>query len=127
MKLFDSELKILSVLWETGPQNARSIARQLETDIGWNVNTTYTIIKKCIAKGAVRRKEPDFMCIPLIQKEEVQKAETEELINKMFDGSSQLFFTGFLKSQRLNSSELEKLKKLIDELKGGGSGGRHAD
>ena len=31
----------------------------LKAEIGWNMNTTYTIIKKCIAKGAIQRTEQD--------------------------------------------------------------------
>lgn len=108
----------MEVLWKDGSQNARQIAKLLNKDIGWNVNTTYTVIKKCIAKGAIRRCDPGFLCIPLIKKEEVQKEETEELINKMFDGSRQMFLAGFLKSQKLDQKEIERLKRLIEELKG---------
>ena len=127
MKLFDSELKVMSVLWEMGPQHACTIAKQLNNEIGWNVNTTYTIIKKCIAKGAIQRQEPGFLCIPLINKEAVQATEIEELIEKIFGGSRQLFFTGFIKSQNLKPSELEKIEKLINEMKGGDPDGNHED
>ena len=55
MKLFDSELKVMEVLWRLGDQTAKQISGILKEEIGWNVNTTYTVIKKCIAKGAVQR------------------------------------------------------------------------
>ena len=51
MKLFDSELKVMDVLWTNGDMPARQIAAILTESIGWNVNTTYTLIKRCIAVG----------------------------------------------------------------------------
>lgn len=55
MKLFDSELKVMDVLWTNGDMPARQIAAILTESIGWNVNTTYTLIKRCIAKNAIER------------------------------------------------------------------------
>ena len=55
VKLFDAELKVMDVLWEKGDTPAREIARKLTEELGWNVNTTYTLIKRCINKGAIRR------------------------------------------------------------------------
>ena len=99
MKLFDSELKVMDVLWTQGEMPARDIVDVLSANIGWNKNTTYTVIKKCIEKGAVAREEPNFLCKPLVTKDEVAQSETEQLIDKMFGGSSELFFSSFLKNQ----------------------------
>lgn len=68
VKLFDAELKVMDVLWEKGDTPAREIARKLTEELGWNVNTTYTLIKRCINKGAIRRSEPGFVCHALIPK-----------------------------------------------------------
>ena len=57
IKLFDSELKVMDVLWKQGDTPAREIARALGEELGWNVNTTYTLIKRCMKKGAIERTE----------------------------------------------------------------------
>ena len=88
IKLFDSELKVMDVLWKQGDAPAREIARVLTDELGWNVNTTYTLIKRCMKKGAIERSEPGFFCHALIPKSAVQEAETDELINKVYDGSA---------------------------------------
>ena len=116
IKLFDSELKVMSVLWKEGDMTAKQISDVLKEEIGWNMNTTYTVIKKCIAKGAIERKEPNFLCHALIEKEEVQAAETEELIGKLFDGSADLLFASLLGSKKVSREQLEKLRKLVDEM-----------
>ncbi|MCI9576203.1 MAG: BlaI/MecI/CopY family transcriptional regulator [Clostridiales bacterium] len=116
-KLFDSELKVLDVLWKEGDLPAGQIAKILKEEIGWNRNTTYTVIKKCIEKGAIQRLEPNFMCRTLVTREQVQHQETNELIDKMFDGSTEKFFAAFLGNNDLSAKQVEHLRKLIDDLK----------
>ena len=48
MKLFDSEWKVMEVLWQKNDRTAKEISLRLADTIGWNKNTTYTVIKKCI-------------------------------------------------------------------------------
>lgn len=117
IKLFDSELKVMEVLWEQGETSARSIVEVLARQIGWNKNTTYTVIKKCIEKGAVERTEPGFICKPLVTRDEVQQSETEQLIDKIFGGSSELFFSAFLKSRGISEEEARRLAEIIREVK----------
>ena len=57
MKLFDSEWKVMEVLWQENDRTAKEISLRLADSIGWNKNTTYTVIKKCIEKGAIERRE----------------------------------------------------------------------
>lgn len=117
MKLFDSELKVMEVLWEQGPKSARDVVDVLSERIGWNKNTTYTVIKKCIEKGAVGREDPGFLCTPLVTKDEVAQSETEQLIDKMFGGSSELFFSSFLKNQGISQADVDRLSRMIKEAK----------
>lgn len=117
IKLFDSELKVMDVLWKEGDRSAKEIAAILREQVGWNVNTTYTLIKRCIAKGAIERSEPNFMCHALIPKEQVQEQETAELIDKVFDGSADLLFASLLNRKNLSAEEIEKLKQIVNNLK----------
>ncbi|MCI9137611.1 MAG: BlaI/MecI/CopY family transcriptional regulator [Lachnospiraceae bacterium] len=117
MKLFDSELKVMEILWKAGEMTAGQIAGILKEEIGWNRNTTYTVIKKCVEKGAIERLEPKFRCRVSVSKEEIQSYETEELIEKMFDGSKQKFFAAFLSEKSLTKEELQQLKELVEQIK----------
>lgn len=117
IKLFDSELKVMDILWREGDTTAKHISDVLKEEIGWNMNTTYTLIKRCIKKGAIERSEPKFMCHALIPKEEVQEAETNELINKIYDGSADKLFTALLGRKKLSAKQIEDLKKIVGEFK----------
>ncbi|WP_270425698.1 BlaI/MecI/CopY family transcriptional regulator [Blautia intestinalis] len=116
IKLFDSELKVMEVLWKEGELAAGQISKILKEEIGWNRNTTYTVIKKCIEKGAIERIEPRFICKAMISKEDVQAYETEELIERMFDGSKKQFFAALLSEKSLTYEELQQLKDLIKQM-----------
>ena len=72
-KLGDAELKVMQVLWRTGGCPARQVAEEMTAAWGWNANTTYTLLRRCVQKGAVRRTEPGFFCTPCVAQEEVQR------------------------------------------------------
>ena len=116
VKLFDSELKVMDVLWKEGDMPAKQISDILKESTGWNMNTTYTVIKKCIAKGAIERREPNFLCHALIARDVVQAAETEELLHKLFDSSPDLLFASLLGHQKLSKTQIGNLRRMVSEL-----------
>lgn len=116
VKLFDSELKVMDVLWREGDTTAKHISDVLHAEIGWNMNTTYTLIKRCIKKGAIERTEPKFMCHALIPKEQVQEAETDELINKIYDGSVDKLFAALISRKKPSAEQIQKLKQIVKDL-----------
>lgn len=116
VKLHDSELKVMDVLWREGPLPARRVAEILEKDVGWNINTTYTLIKRCMKKEAIERTDPGFQCRALIPKEAVQEAETDELINKIYDGSADKLFAALLGRKKLSAEQIQRLRDIVGEL-----------
>lgn len=50
-KLFDSELKVMDILWREGDVTTKYIAQILAEELGWNKNTTYTLIKRCMKRA----------------------------------------------------------------------------
>lgn len=116
IKLFDSELKIMDVLWKHGDTTAKRIAEILKEKVGWNKTTTYTLIKRCIDKGAIERIEPNFVCHPLVTIEQARELETTELINKMYDGATDQLVASILGSRNLSKEEIDRLKQLVNNL-----------
>jgi predicted transcriptional regulator len=115
IKLFDSELKIMEILWKGGDVKAKVIADALHEQVGWSKTTTYTVIKKCLYKGAISRTEPDFVCHALITQAQAQEFETNELINKMYNGTADQLIASLLGSKNLSAKEIERLKRLVHE------------
>ena len=112
-KLFDSEFKLMEILWEKEPVSAKEISIIASDRIGWNKNTTYTIIKKLIEKGIIERSEPGFICRALASRNEVRKEETESLIKRLYGGSRSALFSSLLEDKALSKEEIEELKKML--------------
>lgn len=115
LKLFDSEMKVMELIWSNAPVSAKELSLLAASEMGWNKNTTYTVIKKLVAKGYIRRDEPGFLCTPLITKDEVRRAETQGLIDRLFGGSKKALFSSLLEDEKLSKKELDELRKMIDE------------
>ena len=119
IKLYDSELNIMEYLWRVQEASAKEIAAEMAAQVGWSKTTTYTVLKKCVDKGAVERREPGFQCKPLISREQVQEYETRELIDKLYGGSADRLVASLLGGQTLSGQEIDNLKRLIDSLEQG--------
>lgn len=114
IKLNNSETRIMNILWENGKLPAKEVALEAAARHGWNKNTTYTILKSLIEKDYLQREEPNFVCIPVLKRGEVQRAETRGLIDRLFGGSPGNFLSAFFENEELSDDELAKIKRLID-------------
>lgn len=116
-KLFDSELKVMELLWREGELTAGQLAKLLKEQTGWNRNTTYTVVKKLVEKGVVERQEPGFLCRALISRTQVQRQEATALVGKLFDGSAGAFLSAFLSGKQLSPEEIDRLRQIVEQLK----------
>jgi predicted transcriptional regulator len=113
VKLFDSELKIMEILWENEPISAKELSLLAADRIGWNKNTTYTVITKLVEKSYIMRQEPNFICSSRIKKEDLQISETRNLIDRLYNGSKRAFFASFLNEGSLTTEELDEIRNMI--------------
>ncbi len=118
MKLFDSEWRVMDILWQQNDLTAKELSLRLAKSVGWNKNTTYTVVKKCIEKGAIERREPNFVCHALISKQQAQKEEADALVDRVFGGSAELLFASILSDRSLTKEELERLRALVEAQEG---------
>jgi len=114
--IYESELKVMEILWNEGDTTAKELAIKLNESTNWSKTTTYTIIKKCIDKGLIQRIESNFLCRAVITKEEAQRQETELLADKMFDGSSDLLIALLLGGSHMNASQAKALRQMIQQF-----------
>ena len=115
IKLFESELKLMKLLWDNEGATAKELSVLAVGKIGWNKNTTYTIIKKLVAKGAIKREEPAFICRSLISREDAGHEEAKGVLSTFFDGSVKAMFSAFMAEGSLSDEETEELRRMIDK------------
>jgi BlaI family penicillinase repressor len=117
IRLFEGELKLMELLWENEGTSAKELSLLAAERIGWNKNTTYTVIKKLIKKGAIKRSEPGFICHSIISREKAGLDEATEVLDSFFDGSLKALFSSFISERKISAKEAEELRKMIDEYR----------
>lgn len=115
IKLFEGELKLMELLWEREGARAKELSLLAAEKIGWNKNTTYTVIKKLVDKGVIKRSDPGFVCHSLIGREEAGREEAQEVLRLFFGGSVKALFSSFMSDGTLSAKEAGELRKLIEE------------
>ena len=115
-RLTDAEHKVMEVLWREGDTTAKRIAEILGEQICWSKTSTYTMIKRCLEKGALERLEPNWICHPLVTIEEAREYEITELVNKLYNGATDQLVASILGRRNLSREEIERLKQIVREL-----------
>ncbi len=113
IRLHEGELNVMELLWSNKALAAKDISKIIKEYIGWEKNTTYTVIKRLIEKGAITREDPGFICRANISKKKVQEIETKALIDKLYNGSMSNFISEYLVNQKLTDSDIMNLKFLL--------------
>lgn len=113
IKIFDAEYRFMNIIWQYSPLSSTDLVKLANEELGWKKSTTYTVIRRLCERGAIKN-ENATVCA-LIEREQVMYAETEEHIDKVYDGSLKLFFTTFLQKEKLSRDEVEELKKIVEQ------------
>jgi len=114
--IYETELKILEILWDEGDMSAKDIVIKLKESTGWQKSTSYTVITRCIDKGLVGRFRTNFMCSALITREEAKEREVKILADKMFGGSRDALISALLGQNTLTPSRISKLRHMAQEF-----------
>lgn len=116
-KVFESEYRFCLIIWEYEPVSSTELVRLCAEKFQWKKSTTYTMIKKLVEKGIV--KSENAIVTSLVSKDEVQRAESQEFINRTFDGSLPNFIAAFASGKSLSSEEVAQIQNMIDKYKEG--------
>lgn len=117
LKLCESDFRFMCVVWEYEPLSSGELVKLCNERLGWKKSTTYTTLKKLCGKGFAQN--VDTIVTSLVEKEKVQSYASEHFIENSFGGSLPNFLVSFLNGRKINDSEAEELKRLIDEHKEG--------
>lgn len=117
LKLCESDFRVTSIVWDNEPLGSGELVKLCKDKLGWKKSTTYTVLKKLCEKGVLKNEAS--VVTALVCREEVQKYESEQLMQKAFDGSIPQFIAAFMGDRKLSVKEAEEIKMLIDRYKEG--------
>lgn len=112
-KIFESEYRFCLILWECEPVKSAELAKLCKDKLGWSKTTTYTVIKRLSDRGVL--KSENAIVSSLISKEEAQRRELDELMEKKFEDSLPAFIAAFAHRQKLSDKEIEEIRRIIGQ------------
>ena len=112
------ELRILKILWESGPCTARDVHNAMNEDKGTNYSTTVKMLAVMLDKGLVERDESVFPMkfSAVISRDDARHNMLSDVIHKLYDGSAKSLVLQVLSSQQASSADLGEIRDLIEQL-----------
>ena len=115
LRLCESDFRFMCVVWENEPVSSHDLVLKCNEQLGWKKSTTYTVLKKMSEKGFA--KNEGSVITSLIAKNDVQKYESNRVVNTSFDGSLPSFLASFFGGKKISEEEAQELKRLIDNYR----------
>lgn len=113
-RIFESEYRFLCILWEHEPIASPKLVSLCNEQLGWKKSTTYTVIKKLTDKGMV--KSENTIVSALVSKSDIDRQESEELLQRTAQGNVPMFLAAFLKDRKLSKEDIAHIRQLIDNV-----------
>lgn len=115
--LSNADYRLLDLVWDTEPVASPELCKLAEERLGWKRTTTYTVIKRLCEKSFLQS-EATVITAP-VKREEVQRRESSEFLDKTFGGSLPAFLAAFAGERGISEKEADELHRLIDRFSGG--------
>lgn len=117
-RLGDLQLRIMKVLWESGPASVADVQRELGGQ-RLAYTTVATMLRKMEDRGLVRHREKRrrFIYEAAVTAEDVTRSMAGDLVDRLFEGSLADAVSHLLESREVGPQELERLERLIREHK----------
>lgn len=117
VNISEGEWKVMKVLWESAPKMGGEIAAELFDETGWSRPTVFVMLKRLMAKGAVRLDDSGKhqYYYPAVDRSECRDNETDSFISRVFDGNAGLLVSSLAGRHKLSDNDIEELKRIIAE------------
>lgn len=113
----DSELEVLQILWQHGPQTVRFVNDEINKNREAGYTTTLKIMQIMLDKGLLSKEIIDRSHI-FTAKAEEEATQTEmvrQFVDNTFRGSAASLVMRLLGSNETTPEELDKIKQMINE------------
>jgi len=112
------ELRIMQVLWASGPLPVQEVQHRLEGELAYT--TVQTMLNVLQRKGHVARSLVGraYEYRPLHSRDVALGSAVRDLLNRMFDGSVEGLVMNMLRTKQIDSAKLSKLAKMVASAEG---------
>ena len=89
----------------------KELVQICEKELNWKRTTTYTVLKKLCERGILHME--DSQVTVLIPKNEFYAIQSEQFVQRNYQGSLPAFIAAFTSRQKPTQQELDQIKEMI--------------
>ena len=121
MQITTAESQIMDALWRRGPLTFDDLFAEVITGQPWGKATVKTLVNRLLHKKAIKseRQGGRHQYRALVDRADYVDAESQGLLDRLFEGQLVPLISHFADYRRLKPEELERLKRLIEEIEDG--------
>jgi predicted transcriptional regulator len=115
--LTDAETRVMSVLWERKVATVADVLAALKKKRKVSYSTVQTVLRILETKGYVSHEKVAraFIYRPRVDARQARRRALRHLVTRLFNGSPSLLVLNVLEDEQIDSQELQRLKRVIDE------------
>ncbi len=119
LRISQSELDIMNVLWAQSPLGASEIVEALDNKKNWSSRTVKTLLSRLVQKGALSTETEGrrYLYTPLVEKEIYAGQAARKLSDRLFGGRAAPLVAHLAEADGLSAQDIEELETLLAQLK----------
>jgi len=121
MRISTAESQVMKALWAKSPLSAEEIIVALPADQDWADATVKTLLNRLLKKDAIAadRDGRRFLYRPLVAQGDYVHAESQGLLDRLFDGRLAPLVAHFSQREKLSDQDVADLRRLLESLDDG--------
>ena len=116
IRMGPAETQFAEIIWNNEPISSGILSKKAEEVLSWKKTTSFTVLKRLCERGIFQNQNGTVTS--LISKEEFYARHSEQYVEETFGGSLPAFIAAFGTRKKLSDSEIEEMKRLIEEMRG---------
>jgi predicted transcriptional regulator len=115
MRISSAESEIMKALWARSPMTAEDIAVALADDQNWAEGTIKALLNRLLKKNAIAAEKDGrrFLYRPLVAQGDYVHAESQGLLDRLFDGRLAPLVSHFSQRERLSDEDVAELRRIL--------------
>lgn len=115
----ESEMQVLSALWEESPQTAADLTSRIGKINGWTQATVKTLLARLVQKGAVTAEADGrrYLYSPAIERADAVGEESQRFVDRLFGGRVSPLIAHLADREALTDTDIAEIEALLKKLK----------
>ena len=115
----DSEMQVLSALWDKAPQTAADLTQRVGKLNGWTQATVKTLLARLVQKGAVTAEADGrrYLYSPAVDRADAVGEESQRFVDRLFGGRVSPLIAHLAEREALSDADIAEIEALLRKLK----------